>query len=395
MSRSLAWTTPANVREQVRRVWDSGRILSAPLSGEALFPLTLRLRRPEGAELAARFDEARQWVREWEGESQGGSGLHVEWSEVRHRQLGANRVPRCVIVPTRESALVLLRKSSEARRFDALANQTLARFPSLREWLVRRPQVLLEREAEWARVLVALDWFLTHPHSGRYMRQVDLPGVDSKFIEKHQGLLMDLQEEVQPSVRERLPVRDFASRFGLRAKPLRVHFRFLDPALYLEGLLSDLTVTVSELAALRPRVERVFITENDVNGLAFPCVPRSLVILGLGYALEPLGALPWLSSTCVYYWGDIDTHGFAILDRLRAHHPRVHSLLMDRDVLLAHTAHWVEEDKPHRGTLSRLTESEAALYEDLRHQRLGERVRLEQEHIGFRWVENTLARLSA
>ncbi|NTX16466.1 hypothetical protein HUA74_19260 [Myxococcus sp. CA051A] len=113
-----------------------------------------------------------------------------------------------------------------------------------------------------------------------------------------------------------------------------------------------------------------------------------------GEALFPL-TLRLRRPEGVYYWGDIDTHGFAILDRLRAHHPRVHSLLMDRDVLLAHNAHWVEEDKPHRGTLSRLTESEAALYEDLRHQRLGERVRLEQEHIGFRWVENTLARLSA
>ncbi|WP_163865027.1 DUF3322 domain-containing protein [Myxococcus eversor] len=393
MSQGRSWTTPADVRERVRRDWDSGHILAAPLSGEPLFPLPLPLRRPEGAELAARFDEARQWVRAWEGVSQDGSGLCVEWTEVRHRQLGANRVPRSVIVPTRDVALALLRKSLEARRFDALANVTLTRYPSLREWLVRRPKVLLAHMDAWERVLLVLDWLLANPQSGRYLRQVDLPGLDSKFIEHHKGLLMELQEQVQPSVRERIPARDFESRFGLCAKPRRVRLRFLDPALYVEGL-SDLEVTVSELAVLRPRVERVFITENEVNGLAFPRIARSLIIFGLGYRLEPLGALPWLSATCTYYWGDIDTHGFAILDRLRAHHPHVRSMLMDRDVLLAHTAQWVEEPGPHRGSLSRLTESEAELYEDLRCHRLAERVRLEQEHIGFRWVENTLARLS-
>src|ERR1022692_4377837 len=36
------------------------------------------------------------------------------------------------------------------------------------------------------------------------------------------------------------------------------------------------------------------------------------------------------------YWGDIDTYGFHILDRLRVLFPDVQSLLMDRDTLLEH-----------------------------------------------------------
>ncbi len=38
----------------------------------------------------------------------------------------------------------------------------------------------------------------------------------------------------------------------------------------------------------------------------------------------------WLARCQVYYWGDIDTHGFAILDQLRTHIPHARSLLMDR-----------------------------------------------------------------
>ena len=49
--------------------------------------------------------------------------------------------------------------------------------------------------------------------------------------------------------------------------------------------------------------------------------------------------------------GDIDTHGFAILDRLRAWLPQTRSVLMDRDTLLAHRDRWVTEDRPAKSAL--------------------------------------------
>ncbi|NOR71388.1 MAG: hypothetical protein GQ532_17115, partial [Methylomarinum sp.] len=33
------------------------------------------------------------------------------------------------------------------------------------------------------------------------------------------------------------------------------------------------------------------------------------------------------------YWGDLDTHGFAILSRLRHYYPQVKSILMDEKTL--------------------------------------------------------------
>lgn len=66
---------------------------------------------------------------------------------------------------------------------------------------------------------------------------------------------------------------------------------------------------------------RVYITENNINGLAFPPMEGSLVIFGLGYGVETLSTIPWLRKVGIIYWGDIDTHGFAILDRLRMTFP--------------------------------------------------------------------------
>jgi hypothetical protein len=137
-------------------------------------------------------------------------------------------------------------------------------------------------------------------------------------------------------------------------------------------------------------VRRVFVTENEINGLAFPPVPEAMVIFGLGYGLDRLAEVRWLHDKAVHYWGDIDTHGFAMLDLLRSKLPVVHSLLMDRETLMAHRELWGQEPVQHQGMLGRLTEAERELYLELCEGGLGERVRLEQERVGFSWVRRAL-----
>ncbi len=56
---------------------------------------------------------------------------------------------------------------------------------------------------------------------------------------------------------------------------------------------------------------------------------------------------------------------------------------MDRDTLLAHRVLWVREPERYDKPLARLDADEASVYDDLRLDRLGECVRLEQERIGF------------
>ncbi len=63
---------------------------------------------------------------------------------------------------------------------------------------------------------------------------------------------------------------------------------------------------------------------------------------------------------------------------------------MDRATLLAHRASWVTEGKRSESTLSRLTAPEQALFDELRSDVHGERVRLEQERIAFGWLQRAL-----
>jgi hypothetical protein len=98
----------------------------------------------------------------------------------------------------------------------------------------------------------------------------------------------------------------------------------------------------------------------------------------------------WLRRCTVHYWGDIDTHGFAILDQLRRNFPHVNSLLMDRATLLTHRKQWGNEPKQTTNDLPYLDLEERNLYNDLRDNRIGICVRLEQEKIGYGWILDRL-----
>jgi len=223
---------------------------------------------------------------------------------------------------------------------------------------------------------------------------VDLPGVDSKFIESQRGVLtelLDLCLPVDAIDASATGTTQFCRRYGFRDKPLRIRLRVLDAALALAGLGEDqdITLTQADFAQLALPLRRVFITENEVNFLAFPPVAGSVVIFGAGYGFEVLSGAAWLQRCSVYYWGDLDSHGFAILDQLRAHLPHAQSLLMDAPTLHAHRAQWVTEPAPALRPLSRLTESEAALCQQL----IVGQTRLEQERLAFGWVQSALVAL--
>lgn len=155
----------------------------------------------------------------------------------------------------------------------------------------------------------------------------------------------------------------------------------------------NLIVQGDNLHALKALLPRYGGPENETNFLAFPQVRDAIVIFGAGYGWDALARSHWLRKCPIHYWGDIDTHGFGILDQLRGYFDHVASFLMDRATLDAHAHVWGSDDKPLRGDLHRLTSEERDLYDDLRDNRIRAGLRLEQEHIGFQWLAHRLQQL--
>ncbi|MEF8722053.1 MAG: DUF3322 domain-containing protein [Candidatus Accumulibacter delftensis] len=388
----MSWTRPAGLRAQVQKLWDRGDVLASLVSGEPLFPRRLLLKGPTSAEMAERFDAVRAWVAELRAMPH----CRIEMREFRHRVFGANAVPHEAWVDSLDDALALIGKRRDVARFNALVELTRQRQPQLLAWLAKRPLRALELAGEWSRLLAIVAWVAERaqqaPRPGVYLRQVDIPGVHSKFIEAHRGVLAEWLDLVLPAAAidaSATGVSGFARRYGFATSRCASVSEFSTRrtrACPSTSATTSLSTPPASPASI-PRRRRVFITENEINFLAFPAVSDSLILFGAGYGFEMLAQAQWLSRCRIHYWGDIDTHGFAILDQLRAHFAHVDSFLMDRATLLAFQTQWGEEDKQTLRELPRLNEEERALYDDLRDNRLGKNLRLEQERIGFGWVE--------
>ena len=144
-------------------------------------------------------------------------------------------------------------------------------------------------------------------------------------------------------------------------------------------------VPVAEAAALSIEPANVVVVENEVPFLSLPTIPRTVAVLGNGNAAPALvRAMPWAGAGQLTYWGDIDTWGFVILDRLRAalgDQVKVRSVLMDRTTLLTYRDAWVVEETQSVVEVPWLTSDERLLYDELVANHHGQQVRLEQERI--------------
>ena len=81
------------------------------------------------------------------------------------------------------------------------------------------------------------------------------------------------------------------------------------------GGLRDIEVPVTELNGLAIAPRCAIIVENLETGLALPDIPDTVAFMRLGNAVSLLSSLTWLRDCSMLYWGDIDTHGFVILNR--------------------------------------------------------------------------------
>lgn len=375
--------TPDELHKRLQARWQNQR--RNWLLGEGEWPLALSTEPPTEAKVLAGWAQFDVWLAQWRAVSSNGPGV-VRFEERIWSRVGEQRIPCAWQFATPDAVATELgqaeRWSQAKQRFDALS--TWKADAAWQAELSRHFDLLADiDDTEFQRLCSVVEWLRQHPASGFYPRQLPIPGIDSKWIESRRAVVAAwigaLQALETPG--------DFYAITGLRAAPDRLRMRLLDPALRAAcGGLSDIEAPASEFVALNLPARQVLIVENLVTGLACEELPNTLVFMRRGYAVEALAALPWVATLPVYYWGDIDTHGLAILSRLRAYLPQTQSLLMNESTLLAFKQLWGREDKQHAAMeFSHLTEEEQRLYRALRE---GEykQVRLEQERIAWNFA---------
>lgn len=375
------WTTPDDVADRVRRRWTDGSLLRAYASGRPLASIEVPLRGPRPTEIGENLAAVRDWIALLDAGRRDDRRYTLRWTQIGGRSIGRNRIPDRAVIATFDQAWALLGVAREVRAFDDVLASTRDH-PAVRRWIEARPHRALALADQMPRLISAYCWLEANRGSDQYLRQISAPAVDTKFTEQHRATLAAMLDVSSTA-------SGFLADLGLREKPRLVRLRAAAGTGPL-GSVSEVALRVADLAPLPMTVDTALIVENEITYLSVNVPDRGVVIWGHGFDVERLGRLPWLGRADVAYWGDLDTYGFAILDRLRAHLPTARSVLMDRQTLEEHADRWVTEDRPTSARLDRLTDEESAVYAGLVSDVWGDRVRLEQERIDWLWAQQRL-----
>jgi hypothetical protein len=306
-----------------------------------------------------------------------GFGYAIGWKERNFRRIGAQKVPSAVSFLTRDDYLRFLDKTAEVEQFELDSQLIRQRCPELISWMQTKPLKVVANAGAWNGLLSVSLHLKENPQPNCYLRELPVV-VDTKFVERHTGILAELLPIVAPmSVRP--DESRFEARFGFRFKQPLVRLRFLDGDLVNRfGFpINDFATPLDQFSNLPLAHTTILIVENEMTFLSLPPLPGTVAVFGAGDAAALLSNVTWLAFCRVLYWGDLDSHGFETLAHLRKAFPSIRSVLMDSDTLEKHATFGICASKAQVREHLELTCEEKAVYI-----RLAENgILLEQERI--------------
>ncbi|MCK8673042.1 DUF3322 domain-containing protein [Rhodococcus sp. HM1] len=373
----MKWVPPGAVSAKALAAYRNRRArwIADPVAAES-DALSIALHPPSEVRVADDPDAAVAWVREWHRYS--GPG-RVDWESRRWRDFGTQQVPvRLVLSSASEIAAAAGRAAEWAllgMRQRRLVTGLGPGTPTLAAAVASTHTRWMDlEEQDFATLVAVVRWLADHPASGMFIRQLPVPGVDTKWVSRHRGLVETLLDGVRGD-------RDL----GVRSLPRMCEVAVCDRSL-LPAAPRIFATPLAELAALPLHPAITLVLENKEGLHALPDLASTVALHGAGYSVHELADVPWLAASDVVYWGDLDTHGFAILDRFRRHLPNVRSLLMD-PVTVENWRHLgVPEPTPNSNVPEHLTESERAAFDLVR----ADNLRIEQERLPWPYVLDRL-----
>ena len=366
---------------KLQKVYNKGDIFKNYIEDNGLFPMKIRLKKVQEKDIRGNYS-----VLLFQIENLKKSELVIEYKEFEFKRLGKQTLPVAAIVKDVEHFCKILDNQAYYDRFIENYHKVILKYPNLKEMILKKPMIILEYSLDWDKLFLIVDFFIINQNSDIYIREISLKSIDTKYIEKHLKILdMLLSNILKKDLLKSVNDFAFEKKYNLLYPMPQVRFRILDENNYIQGL-SDITLCINEFEKLSLRCKKVYIVENKITTLAFPKSKDSIVIFGSGYKVGILKNIKWLQNKEIYYWGDIDTDGFAILSQIRGYFPKIKSIFMNKDIFDKFNKFVVEYDnnKITNKILQHLTDEEFELYENLYNKRL------EQERLPFDFIEGNL-----
>ena len=374
--------------KKLKRHYDMGDVFRAFMLEEKLFPVTIKLKRLQQKDIQNSFLQIRNEIKKLQKEP-----FEITFGEFEFKTIGRQNIPTEIKVNTLYDYLMMIDKKREYDEFVELYEKIVLKFANLKELFVKKPFVVLEYKDVWDRLLSVVDYLVLNREPKIYTREITLEMIDTKFIQKYQKIIdVCLSYILETKPLNSLANFAFEKRYNLKYPLPQIRFRILDRSLYIQNL-SDITLCVDEFESLYMKCKNVFIVENKITTLSFLDIKDSIVIFGSGYGVSVLKNIKCLNDKNIYYWGDMDLDGYAILSQLRGYFPHTKSLMMDmvtfkrfENVAVKYTNQKGSKD------LQNLIQSERDVYNVLSSNLYDENIRIEQEKIPYSYVRGVLSR---
>ncbi|CAN5279120.1 DUF3322 and DUF2220 domain-containing protein [soil metagenome] len=378
---------PKNIRQKADRIMPE--VLSAWMAGNSIFPYVIRSNKsPSKEDYSTLKSELSELLRH--SKDKVGYGYKVELEEIKTRSFGQQSLPSKIIFDTDVDYWKFIGKEKAWKQFQQDIQRIREQIPQLNEWLLKNPVKVVSNAGMWPDLLAVCQYFIKFPEPACFIRELPVP-VHTKFVECNREILESLFRVLIPE-HINSDGKTFASRFHLLEDEHLIHLRILDSTLaekYFSGL-TTIGVSPTDLAKINLPCKRVIILENKAsysnidNFLTLPQFEGSIALFGSGFKSGVLQNVSWLSEKELFYWGDIDIHGFEILSMLRSYFPNIHSLMMDEETFDAFPDERVNGPMSNVKVDLKLAIEERRLYDRLKKMKEGNR--LEQEKIPNSWV---------
>ena len=376
------------IHKKIFRFYEKGDILKAFVLGQDIFPIIVPLRKIKESDIQKNYSYILQSIRKLEK-----TNFPLALKEFSFKALGVQKLPIRVEFGDINIYLETIGKKEEFERFKTIFRKITQVYPCLSSLFAIKPFLILEYEDIWDRLLAVVGFILDNPKPDVYIRELCIDGVDTKFIEKNAKIIDILISNInntQPL--NSLANYAFEQRYCLLFPEPQIRFRILDKRLYINGL-SDISLPKSQFERLEIDCKKVFIVENMITTLSFPAQNDSIVIFGKGYGVSALKEVSWLANKQIFYWGDIDLDGYAILSSLRSSYPQAKSFLMDMPTFNQFYTKRVSYPKREKvRILPNLNEEEYEVYNLLCAMGEASEFRIEQERIPFGYLLEYLKR---
>ena len=372
-----------NVEKKLLKIYERGEVHRSFMTNEP-FLVEIGLKVPTQKELQNDFIGYKKAIEKLR------SRFSVEMDEKNYKQLGTQFLPKKVVYDAIEPFLKAINKFEEFQTWKKAYEYYVEKLPKLQELFLQKPFLALENSAIAQEVVAIAEFFIQNPKPLCYTRELPILGIDTKFIEKNRKFLDQVLSSVLPEKHfdadiTQLSDGGFERKYGLKTPPTLIRFRIFGGLCGFE----DMSLPLESFAKLDVELKSVFIVENLQTFLAFPLQQGTMVVFGKGYGARSLKAVKWLEKKKLYYFGDIDIDGLAILSNFRSVFPNTESFCMDLQTFktyekLAHYAKQKTKEIPKN-----LSSKEQKTYNYLLQTKHGElTLRLEQERIPMETIKN-------